>query len=434
MRYDLLKPDRKYIIAVSGGPDSIFLLDNIYNNSDLNINNFIVCFVNYQKREDSYYDQQIVEQYCQTRKIKLLVKTVTPADYLQYQKLSHNFQAIARYLRYDFFLEVAKQYDCLAVLIAHNLTDNIETFLLQKQRNGMVEYYGLSVESTYFSKVLQDQLTIKRIMLDVSRQFILEYLSNNKINYAIDSTNILPIYHRNIIRQEIQDLNIMDLLTEMQTYNTINDQLKDLTTSYFLANKGTINIKTWQAISDPNLKQMILFNYFKKLGLASLITNKKRKFLIELREELESKKPNIIVAINKEYYFVKSYQVVKVIKQTELEVVSTVINNNATKAFWKNYQIDKGTCQKYSFKINPNQYPLLITNDIEKLRTIIIKNKKLNRWFIDEKIDLFSRYDYYVLDQKNNLIYANPKVWQKVKEFINNSDLEKDKKIYFMIK
>ncbi|AGM25608.1 tRNA(Ile)-lysidine synthase [Spiroplasma syrphidicola EA-1] len=434
MRYDLLKNDSKYIIAVSGGPDSIFLLDNIYNNNDLNINNFIVCFVNYQKREDSYYDQQIVEQYCQTRKIKLVVKTVTPADYGQYQKLSHNFQALARYLRYDFFLEVARQYDCCAVLIAHNLTDNIETFLLQKQRNGMVEYYGLSVESTYFSKILQDQLTIKRIMLDVSRKFILEYLSNNKINYAIDSTNILAIYHRNIIRQEIQDLNIMDLLAEMQTYNSKNDELKDLTAKYFFENDGTINIKTWQAIKDPNLKQMILFNYFKEAGLAFLIANKKRKFLVELREELESQKPNIIVAINKEYYFVKSYQIVKIIKQTELEIVSTIINDDGTETFWKNYQISKGTEQKYSFKINPNQYPLLITNDVEKLRTVIIKNKKLNRWFIDEKIDLFTRYDYYILDQANNLVYANQKVWQKVKEFINNSDLEKDKKIYFMIK
>lgn len=56
METKLLKQNAKYVIGVSGGPDSMFLLDNIYN-SELDINNFIVCLVNYQKRKDSDYDE-----------------------------------------------------------------------------------------------------------------------------------------------------------------------------------------------------------------------------------------------------------------------------------------------------------------------------------------------------------------------------------------
>ncbi|WP_338990552.1 ATP-binding protein [Spiroplasma endosymbiont of Seladonia tumulorum] len=74
METKLLKQNEKYVIGVSGGPDSMFLLDNIYNNSELDINNFIVCLVNYQKRKDSDYDEQIVVEYCQKRNIKVYVK------------------------------------------------------------------------------------------------------------------------------------------------------------------------------------------------------------------------------------------------------------------------------------------------------------------------------------------------------------------------
>jgi len=103
METKLLKQNEKYVIGVSGGPDSMFLLDNIYNNSELDINNFIVCLVNYQKRKDSDYDEQIVVEYCQKRNIKVHVKKVAAKDYEQYQTNSHNFQAVARGIRYDFF-------------------------------------------------------------------------------------------------------------------------------------------------------------------------------------------------------------------------------------------------------------------------------------------------------------------------------------------
>lgn len=126
----------KYLIAVSGGPDSVFLLCNVIKIIDPN--NLVVCHVNYNFRSDSNIDQKIVSDLCKKFNLKLELLNIQK----NYDLLKENFESWAREKRYDFFNKIAKKYNIYNLLVAHNLNDLIETYLLQLQRNNLVDYYG----------------------------------------------------------------------------------------------------------------------------------------------------------------------------------------------------------------------------------------------------------------------------------------------------
>ena len=121
-----------YIVGVSGGPDSMFLLDNLR----IAEYKLIVAHVNYKKRIDSDYDESIVKNYCQYYSLPCEVKKVYKNEY----SFKVNFQAQARQIRYDFFQKLAQNYQTKNIVIAHHFQDHLETYLFQKQRNSLVDY------------------------------------------------------------------------------------------------------------------------------------------------------------------------------------------------------------------------------------------------------------------------------------------------------
>jgi tRNA(Ile)-lysidine synthase len=133
----------KYIAAVSGGPDSMAMLD-IYKK-----NVALVCHVNYQKRDSAYRDAGIVKMYCKNNHIKFNELIVTENIYRKYRKINNNFQAIARLIRYDFFLKCAKQMRLNHLLVAHNKDDFLETALMQLGRKSKTLFYGISNTTNY---------------------------------------------------------------------------------------------------------------------------------------------------------------------------------------------------------------------------------------------------------------------------------------------
>ena len=125
----ILDKNKFYIVAVSGGPDSLFLLDKMR----LEGYNLAVAHVNYQKRESSNYDEKLVKDYCQKYSLPYEI-------YRQKYNFSGNFQDKARQVRYNFFQKLANKYHTKYIVIAHHLDDHLETYLLQKKRKSLVEY------------------------------------------------------------------------------------------------------------------------------------------------------------------------------------------------------------------------------------------------------------------------------------------------------
>ncbi|CAI2186281.1 757_t:CDS:2 [Funneliformis geosporum] len=160
-----LSKNKVYILAVSGGSDSMFLLEKLRGEGYKSV----VAHVNYKKRENSDYDEELVKDYCQKYSLSCEIYQVKGSEYSSV----NNFQSRARQIRYDFFQKIADKYQTKYIVVAHHLDDHLETYLFQKQR-----------------KSLQ----------------ICQYLTKNKIDYAVDFTNQLPIYQRNIIRQKLDNL------------------------------------------------------------------------------------------------------------------------------------------------------------------------------------------------------------------------------------
>ena len=120
----------KVLIACSGGPDSMALLDMVKDKYDV-----YVAHINYHKRATADRDERIVKNYCKKNNLPLYVK-----DYKDTK--GGNFQDKARVFRYEYFSQLVKELKLKRVLVAHHKDDLIETYFLQLNRGGEVSYYG----------------------------------------------------------------------------------------------------------------------------------------------------------------------------------------------------------------------------------------------------------------------------------------------------
>lgn len=174
------------LLAISGGPDSMFLLHK-YRHKKI-----VVAHVNYHMRSNSDQDQAIVEKFCQQYEI--------PCEILQAQPIKKgNFQDRARKIRYQFFTKIYQKYQCRQLLLAHHKDDFLETALMQQQSKRLPAQFGIAKR-----KKLHD-MKIYRPLIDLfDKAEILTLVKKLKLPYAHDETNDKPIYERNKIRLDLK--------------------------------------------------------------------------------------------------------------------------------------------------------------------------------------------------------------------------------------
>ncbi|EOA07219.1 tRNA(Ile)-lysidine synthase [Mycoplasma yeatsii 13926] len=386
---------KKYLVAVSGGPDSIFLLSNILKNIDNK--NIVVCHVNYNFRVDSNIDQQIVQDFCLQHNLKLEILNVSQ-DYLE---LKTNFESWARTLRYDFFNEIANKYNIFNLLVAHNLNDLIETYLLQKQRNNEVNYYGLKNKSKY------KDMTIYRIMLNIKKSYIINYLDTNNIKYAIDSTNSDIKYERNKIRSNLNEDDFDTLLEEIKIKNDQLNEINKIVDKYLKNNLIDDELELNKELFSfkNNVIQRIVYNYFKSIKKEELLLNRSNKTIVEITKTLINSKKNYWKITLNEYSLIKDYDKLFLISNKLLEPKTLIINNLDDLI---NQTMFDNIDQIEQIIFNQRDFSYIITNDYEKYKLeTTIDNKKTNRYLIDRKI----RYKSRIL---------NPVVYNKDKKIILN--------------
>lgn len=177
------KKKNKYLLAISGGPDSMYLL-NHYKNK-----NIIVAHVNYHKRNDSNYDQEIVESFCKKYNIPFFLLEFSN------QKISENFQNWARKFRYSFFEKIYNENNCNYLLVAHHKDDFLETIFLQKNKNKKINYWGIKKKNQLFNMNIKRPFLFKKWKKSIEK-----YNQKKNIPYATDSSNNENIYLRNQIR------------------------------------------------------------------------------------------------------------------------------------------------------------------------------------------------------------------------------------------
>lgn len=184
------------LCGVSGGPDSICLLDILNKirkgqNSLLNLSFDIeVAHINHLIREEASEDEKYVEDYCMKNNINFHVKRIDVAKFANTNKIGT--EEAGRSLRYEFFEEVLKITNSNKIVTAHNKNDNVETVLMNILR-------GSGTKGLKGIQPIRDNKFI-RPLIETRRVEIEDYCIKNNLNPRIDKTNKENIYTRNKVR------------------------------------------------------------------------------------------------------------------------------------------------------------------------------------------------------------------------------------------
>ena len=179
-------------VALSGGSDSMALLNYLYNAKDVYSFNLKAINVEHGIRgEQSFSDTAFVKDYCEKHNIPLLSFSVDSIAYSKENKLS--LEESARILRYSCFEKAIENGDCDVIATAHHLKDNAESVLFNLFRGAGLN--GLTG--------IKDRENIVRPFISLTKDEINEYIKENDIPFVTDETNFDESYTRNYIRKNI---------------------------------------------------------------------------------------------------------------------------------------------------------------------------------------------------------------------------------------
>lgn len=187
---NLLVKEKKYLIALSGGADSVCLLLVL---DKLGYNNIEAVHCNFNLRGDeSSRDEQFCIELCKKRNIKIHLAHFDTNSYALLHKTS--IEMAARNLRYSFFENLRHDIGADGVCVAHHQNDCAETLIMNLIRGTGIK--GLA-------GIMPKRDSIIRPLLCVSRDEIEDFLTKESQDYVTDSTNLDDFCVRNSIRLNI---------------------------------------------------------------------------------------------------------------------------------------------------------------------------------------------------------------------------------------
>lgn len=195
-KFQLLTDERPVLVGLSGGADSVALLTILVKLGY----SCIGVHCNFHLRgEESMRDEQFASDYASTLEVPFHKTDFDTTYYAEEHHLS--IEMAARELRYVWFEEMRVRLGAQAIAVAHHRDDSVETLLINLIRGtGIRGMRGIRPRNGY----------VVRPLLAVSRDEIIEWLSEQNLSYVTDSTNLSDTYTRNFIR-----LRILPLLEEI---------------------------------------------------------------------------------------------------------------------------------------------------------------------------------------------------------------------------
>lgn len=255
----LLSPRRSYLLALSGGRDSVSLLHWLLENK---IHKLHLVHLNHQLRGSaSDGDAEFVRALAKKHQLPLTLESTPVAELAK--KAGHSLETAARNARHQLFAQVARETGCPRVLLAHHADDQAETCLFNLLR-GSSGIKGMEPESEF--RIGRKKLTFLRPLLHVRRADIDAFLTERNITFREDSSNQDPAHTRNRMRHEALPL-LADILqrdivppllraeeTNRENERIITDLLKTLA---LLDPQGRIFLPKLRELA-PNLQRACL--------------------------------------------------------------------------------------------------------------------------------------------------------------------------------
>jgi tRNA(Ile)-lysidine synthetase-like protein len=195
----------KYVLAVSGGVDSMVLLDMLRQQPELKL---VVAHFDHGIREDSHQDRKLVQDHAGKHGLPFIHKNGMLGVGAS--------EAVARKARYDFLHQVRQASGAKAIITAHHQDDVLETAILNLLRG--TGRRGLAS--------LRSRDTLRRPLVDVTKRQIHAYALSHKLIWREDSTNQNEDYLRNYVRRKIlprfslaQRRQLLDIVKDMAETN-----------------------------------------------------------------------------------------------------------------------------------------------------------------------------------------------------------------------
>ncbi|QUB63978.1 tRNA lysidine(34) synthetase TilS [Prevotella melaninogenica] len=249
----LLRVDALYLVALSGGADSVALLLCL---KELGYRVEAVHCNFHLRGEESLRDEQFCEDLCQRENIPLHKVHFDTQAYADLHKVS--IEMAARDLRYRYFFQLKEALCADGVCVGHHKEDSVETILIN-----LVRGTGLSG----LMGILPRNHDVIRPLLCVTRQEIEDYLYQHAVSFVTDSTNLVDDVVRNKIR-----LNVLPQLSEINP--SVTDAI--LTTANHLSE---VDVIVQESLKEALEKAVIFINSATQVSLNSLSNE---PFLLDL--------------------------------------------------------------------------------------------------------------------------------------------------------
>lgn len=377
----ILDKKKRYLIAVSGGPDSMALLDMAFCSGSY----IEAAHLNYHKRGSADRDEKIVSDYCEKRNI-----IFHRCDF-DFEKYNGNFQAAARDARYDFFADVVKERKLDEVLVAHQKDDLIETYLMQKEKKLGVSYYGLKERNVI------NGVNVYRPLLKYNKRQLQEYCDEHDIPYGIDESNLSDDYVRNQIRhkkiERWDDEKKGRVIKEIAEKNRIRGKHIQRASSFL--NRESYTVKGFLSI--PYLKDY----------LSSQFLHKSKAFYEEMFRQI--READQCVFYGKDLMISKEYGRVYLSKIAE-DYEYRFTDLSMMKDFECQYfRLCESGEKIEGVSFDDADFPITIRNyrDGDQIH-MRYGHKKVNRFFIDRKILLKDRKKWPVMiNQRSEVIFVS---------------------------
>jgi len=191
-----LSKDRPILVGVSGGPDSVCLLDILHQSGYP----MVAAHLNHMYRVESEEDEKRVEKLAAQLGIAWVVERVDVPGFARSQGLS--FEEAARIVRYRFLFKAAREVSAQAVAVGHTADDQVETILLHLVRGtGMEGLAGMRVMNAFHE--WDAKIPLIRPLLSVWKEETRKYCQERGLDPVEDQSNQERIFLRNRIRHEM---------------------------------------------------------------------------------------------------------------------------------------------------------------------------------------------------------------------------------------
>lgn len=391
----LITDNDKIIVALSGGADSVALLDILHQLEY----DCTAAHCNFHLRgEESSRDAAFVKKLCSDYNIPLSVIDFDTEAYALEKSIS--IEMAARELRYDWFEEIRQEYKADVIAVAHHRDDSVETVLLNLIRGtGIRGLTGIPAKNNF----------IVRPLLNITRDDIIKYLAQRKLSYVDDCTNKEDIYVRNKIRLKILPLlETINPSVKSSIINTANhlSQVENIYTHYIndvrekIFKDNKIDIQKLQDCYEP---QAVLFELLYPYGFNS--ANAEQIF-------------GSLSAQSGKVFYSDKYKIIKDRNTLLLHKIENQQNeifeiNESDKNIEYPIRLNIEYIDKNNLTIVKDSHFLYL--DADKITyPLILRKWKIGDWFIPfgmkgrKKIsDYFSDHKFSLIDKENTWLLCN---------------------------